>query len=139
MRTRDDNGGRNALQALQALGEDVKISKRRKTMKLRRVLALLMMVCAVGLLSVYMNSVRANGQADPCDGGDGSNGTPWKWGYCHQGHPICTGDATEVRNHTGHTIHGNKNDSNPPKGCFFQGCCVGAEEIKCDQKDGGGK
>jgi len=107
-------------------------------MKLRRGLALLMMVCAVCLFAVYMNSVRANGQATPCDGGDGSNGTPWKWGYCHQGHGICTGDANEVKNHTGHTEHGLNNPSNPPKGCFFVGCCAGDDDsIKCDQKGGG--
>jgi hypothetical protein len=115
----------------------MKPSTRRIAM--RRGIGLLLMVCVVGLFSVYVSSVRANGQADPCDGGDGSNGTPWKWGYCHQGHAICTGDANEVRNHTGHTIHGTNNDSNPPKGCFFEGCCVGEEEIKCDQKGGGGK
>jgi len=108
-------------------------------MKLRRGIALLAMVCVVGLFSVYVSSIRANGQADPCDGGDGSNGTAWKWGYCHQGHPICTGDANEVRNHTGHTIHGSNNPNNPPKGCFFEGCCKGEEEIKCDEKGGGGK
>jgi hypothetical protein len=132
---RDDNGAMNAPQALEALGEDLKPSTRRITM--RRGIALLMMVCVVGLFSVYVSSVRANGQADPCDGGDGSNGTPWKWGYCHQGHAICTGDANEVRNHTGHTIHGANNPNNPPKGCFFEGCCVGEEEIKCDTKGGG--
>ena len=107
---------------------------------MRRGLGLLMLVCVVGLFSVYVSSVRANGQADPCDGGDGSNGTPWKWGYCHQGHPICTGDATEVRNHTGHTIHGSSNPNNPPKGCFFVGCCSGGDDsIKCTTKGGGGK
>jgi hypothetical protein len=126
----------NALRALEALGEDMKPSTRRFAMK-RRGLALLMMVCVVGLFSVYVSSVRANGQADPCDGGDGSNGTDWKWGYCHQGHPICTGDANEVRNHTGHTIHGSNNPNNPPKGCFFEGCCQSDTDFKCDEKGGG--
>src|SRR5262245_43308140 len=101
---------------------------------MRRRIALLMVVCVVGLASAYVSSIRANGQADPCNviTGDGSDN--WKWGYCHQGHPICTGDANEVRNHTGHTIHGTNNDSNPPKGCFFEGCCTSEDAVKCDQK-----
>jgi len=85
-------------------------------MRLRRGLALLMIAGVICLFSVYVSSVRANGQQAPvCDGGDGSNGTNWKWGFCHQGHPICTGDATEWRNHTGHTLHGLNNDNNPPR------------------------
>lgn len=103
---------------------------------MRRGIALFMMVCVVSLFSVYVSSIRANGQADPCDGGTGDNGTQWKWGYCHQGHSICTGDATEVRNHTGHTIHGSKNTNNPPRGCSFEGCCISDADIKCDSKDG---
>ena len=107
---------------------------------MRRRLGLLAMICVVGLFGLYVNSVRANGQADPCDGGTGDNGTNWKWGYCHQGHGICTGDANEVRNHTGHTIHGSNNPNNPPKGCFFVDCCAGDDDsIKCDEKGGGGK
>lgn len=104
---------------------------------MRRRIALLMIVCVVALGSAYVSSIRANGQADPCNviTEDGSDN--WKWGYCHQGHEICTGDANEVRNHTGHTIHGAKHEGNPPKGCFFIGCCVSEADVKCDTKGGG--
>jgi hypothetical protein len=98
------------------------------------------MVCAVVLFGVYMNSARANGQATPCDGGTGDQGTLWKWGYCHQGHGICTGDATEVDRETGHIEHGVDKEGNPPKGCFFMGCCNGNDDsIKCDDPKSGGK
>jgi hypothetical protein len=99
---------------------------------MKRAIGLLVLIFAVTLFGAYVSSVRANGQQTPCDGGDGSAGTNWKWLYCHQGHTICVGDSTEdvgstgvdpTDNTTGHTEHGIDHPGNPPKGCFFLGCC----------------
>jgi hypothetical protein len=90
---------------------------------MKRAIGLLVLIFAVTLFGAYVSSVRANGQQTPCDGGDGSQGTNWKWLYCHQGHTICVGDANESTNDTGHTVHGIDHPGNPPKGCFFLGCC----------------
>jgi hypothetical protein len=78
---------------------------------MRRAIALLVMIAVVSLLSVYVNSVRAAGQADPC------SVDLWKYAYCHNGHSICTGDENEVRSHTNHNANGNPN-------CIFLGCCT---------------
>ena len=99
---------------------------------MKRAIGLLVLIFAVTLFGAYVSSVRANGQQTPCDGGDGSAGTNWKWLYCHQGHTICVGDSTEdvgdtgvdpTDNTTGHTEHGIDHPGNPPRGCVFLGCC----------------
>ena len=105
---------------------------------MKRAISMFMLIAAVGLFGVYVSSVRANGQQAPvCEDDPSGFGVGWKWGYCHQGHPICSGDATEVRNHTGHTTHGSNNPNNPPNGCFFMGCCEKVEDVDCKKVTGG--
>src|SRR5262245_23504729 len=100
-------------------------------LQMKRGIALLVMIFAVCLFSAYVSSVRANGQATPCDGGDGSQGTLWKWGFCHNHQSICTGDAQDVAKHTGHSQHGPA--GNP--GCRFVECCSSDTDDVCkDEK-----
>ena len=91
---------------------------------MKRAIGLLVVICAVTLFGAYVSSVRANGQQTPCDGGDGSAGTNWKWLYCHNGHTVCVGDQEEDVDGTGHSVHGITHEGNPPRGCVFIGCCV---------------
>ena len=84
---------------------------------MKRAIGLLVLIFAVTLFGAYVSSVRANA-TPPCEAGDN-----WKYLYCHNGHTVCVGDQEEDVDGTGHSVHGIDHPGNPPKGCFFLGCC----------------
>lgn len=78
---------------------------------MRRAIALLVLIFVVSLFSIYVSSVRAD-VVPPCNAANGF----WKYGYCHNGHSICTGELNKIR---AHTIHLQQKDP----GCVWLGCC----------------